>query len=105
MTTLMPKRFRRGQHRSIIGSKGVSKLWDALETGQERTSKTVGHLQTHAQQCREDKEQSHLATLEQLESIESEGLHQRYFAFLLLQLALWQGKAIGKEHKAQNTRH
>ena len=81
------------------------KLRDALETGEERTCEAVGDLQTHAQQCREDEEQGHLAALEQLEGIQAQALSKRHFAFLLHQLALRQREAVQEEQHAQQTRY
>ena len=37
----------RRQQGSIVGSKGVGKLWYSLKMSNERTSKTIGYLQTH----------------------------------------------------------
>ena len=51
---------------------------------EEWTRKAVGNLQTHAQQRREDKEQSHLATFEELEGIQTQTLNKRNLGFLLL---------------------
>ena len=70
---------------------------------EEWTGKAVGHLQTHTQQCREDEEQRHLLALKQLEGVQTQTLHQRNLLFFLLQLTLRQRKAIGKEHKTQDS--
>ena len=88
-----------------FGFFGIGKLRHSLETGEERSGEAIGDLQAHAQQCREDEEQGHLATLEEFEGIESETLGKWHFTFFLLQLAFGQCETIGKEHDAQQTRN
>ena len=92
-----------GKQGGIVSGKrtGYGCIGTTLKAGNERTGIAIGYLQAHAQQGREDKEQGHVAALEQLEGIEAKALDERNL-LLHHHLTLGQCEAIEAEHNAEN---
>ena len=62
-------------------------------------------MQTHSQQSREDEKQGHFPRFEEFKGVQTERFSQRNALLFLLNLALGQREAIGKQHQTQHARH
>ena len=93
------------QEHVVLHREGVGIFRRLPESIQERRAETVGHLQAHAQEEREDEEHGHARVLEQREGTQPEGVDERLALHVLVDGAVGQGERIDGENESPNGTH
>ena len=74
------------------------------KTTDEGVGKSVGNLQTDAEEHGKEEEERHSLVAEELKRIESHGLHQAFFLAALVYGARRQGQSVGSQHQTPESR-
>ena len=86
----------------MLYAESVGERLNCAETGNERVGITIGNLQAHTEQHREDKENRHLLLFEQCKGLQPHCLHKRLALHFAFGRTLGHSERIERKQDAQS---